>query len=93
MSGLASSRQILALASPKLLFGFESASPTIHKPRRNSCWKSVAPGSIVLTYIAEGHELKVTMSIGVSTVTPTDDDRKDMISAADIALYEAKNSS
>jgi diguanylate cyclase (GGDEF)-like protein len=45
------------------------------------------------TYIADGHELSVTVSIGVSTVTPTDDDElKDMISAADIALYEAKNS-
>ena len=44
-------------------------------------------------YIADGHEIKVTMSIGVSTVVPTDEDkRKDMISAADIALYEAKNS-
>ncbi len=45
------------------------------------------------TYIADGNELKMTLSIGVSTVTPTEDDElKDMISAADIALYEAKNS-
>ena len=45
------------------------------------------------TYIADGNELKVTLSIGVSTVAPTEDDElKDMISAADIALYEAKNS-
>ncbi len=45
------------------------------------------------TYIADGHEIKVTVSIGVCTVTPTDnDDLKDMIYAADIALYEGKNS-
>ena len=45
------------------------------------------------TYIADGNEIRVTMSIGVSTVSPTEEDeRKDMISAADIALYEAKNS-
>jgi len=41
---------------------------------------------------ADGNELHVTISIGVSSVTPTDqDDRKDLIAAADIALYEAKN--
>ncbi len=44
------------------------------------------------TYFADGNEIQVTVSIGVSTATPTDqDERKDMISAADIALYEAKN--
>ena len=44
------------------------------------------------TYIGDGQEIRVTMSIGVCTVTPDEnDDRKDMISAADIALYEAKN--
>ncbi|MDA0788448.1 MAG: sensor domain-containing diguanylate cyclase [Proteobacteria bacterium] len=44
-------------------------------------------------YLADGHEVNVTVSIGVCTATPNDhDDRKDMISAADIALYEAKNS-
>jgi diguanylate cyclase len=44
-------------------------------------------------YIVDGREVSVTVSIGVCTVTPTDDDEmKDMISAADIALYEAKNS-
>ncbi len=43
-------------------------------------------------YLIDGQEVKVTVSIGVSTVTPTDDDdMKDMIAAADIALYEAKN--
>ncbi len=41
---------------------------------------------------ADGHELHVTISVGVSTVTPVDlDERKDLVSAADIALYEAKN--
>ena len=41
---------------------------------------------------ADGNELHVTISIGVSSVTPTDqDDRKDLVAAADIALYEAKN--
>jgi diguanylate cyclase (GGDEF)-like protein len=43
--------------------------------------------------VADGHDLSLTVSIGVSTATPTDaDDRKDLISAADIALYGAKNS-
>jgi two-component system, sensor histidine kinase LadS len=43
-------------------------------------------------YIVDGREVNVTVSIGVCTVTPSDDDEmKDMISAADIALYEAKN--
>lgn len=40
-------------------------------------------------YVVDGHEIKVTVSIGVCTVTPSDnDDLKDMIHAADIALYE-----
>ncbi len=44
-------------------------------------------------YIVDGHKVNVTVSIGVCTVTPTDDDElKDVIAAADIALYEAKNS-
>ena len=44
------------------------------------------------TYIADGHEINVTMSVGVCTVTPTEtDEQKDVVSAADIALYEAKN--
>jgi two-component system, sensor histidine kinase LadS len=43
-------------------------------------------------YVADNQEIKVTVSIGVCTVTPTEtDERKDIISAADIALYEAKN--
>ncbi len=43
-------------------------------------------------YIVDGREVNVTVSIGVCTVTPSEDDvMKDMISAADIALYEAKN--
>jgi diguanylate cyclase len=44
------------------------------------------------TYIADKQEINVTMSIGVCTVTPKEtDELKDVISAADIALYEAKN--
>ncbi len=43
------------------------------------------------TYVADGHEINITVSIGVCTVTPGEkDERKDIISAADIALYEAK---
>jgi diguanylate cyclase len=40
-----------------------------------------------------GQTIGMTISIGVATALPTeDDDQQDLVSAADIALYEAKNS-
>jgi len=45
------------------------------------------------TITADNLELALTISIGVSTVIPQDqDERRDLISSADIALYEAKRS-
>jgi len=44
-----------------------------------------------LPIVADGNEIQITISIGVATITPhQDDDRKELIGAADTALYEAK---
>ena len=44
------------------------------------------------TYSADGHELQVTVSIGVATATPDDEVRsRDLIGWADTVLYEAKS--
>lgn len=44
-----------------------------------------------LPIVADGNELQITISIGVATITPRqDNDRKELIAAADGALYEAK---
>ena len=43
------------------------------------------------TYIADGNELRVTVSIGVATATPNDEVRsRDMVGWSDIVLHEAK---
>lgn len=43
------------------------------------------------TYSADGHELKVTVSIGVATALPDDEVRpRDLIGWSDAVLYEAK---
>jgi len=45
------------------------------------------------TFVADGHELQVTISIGVATVQPTNDTaQRDLIGWADNVLYEAKAS-
>ncbi len=44
------------------------------------------------TYLADGHELQVTVSIGVATATPDDEVRsRDLIGWSDAVLYEAKS--
>jgi diguanylate cyclase (GGDEF)-like protein len=44
-----------------------------------------------LPIVADKADIHVTISIGVSTITPRqDNDRKELIAAADTALYEAK---
>ena len=44
------------------------------------------------TYLADGHELQVTVSIGVATATPDDEVRsRDLIGWSDTVLYEAKS--
>ena len=44
------------------------------------------------TYSADGHELQVTVSIGVATATPDDEVRsRDLIGWSDTVLYEAKS--
>ncbi|HIE85390.1 MAG: sensor domain-containing diguanylate cyclase [bacterium] len=44
------------------------------------------------TYSADGHELQVTVSIGVATATPGDEVRsRDLIGWSDTVLYEAKS--
>jgi diguanylate cyclase (GGDEF)-like protein len=44
------------------------------------------------TYSADGHELKVTVSIGVATASPDDEVRpRDLIGWSDTVLYEAKS--
>ena len=43
------------------------------------------------TYIADGNELRVTVSIGIATATPNDEVRsRDLIGWSDTVLYEAK---
>jgi len=45
-----------------------------------------------LPITADGADIHITISIGVSTITPRqDNDRKELIAAADAALYEAKD--
>ncbi len=45
----------------------------------------------LMPVIADGHEIDMTISIGVSTITPEQGgDKKELIAAADSALYEAK---
>lgn len=45
------------------------------------------------TYSGDGHELKVTVSIGVATVSPDDEVApRDLIGWSDTVLYEAKSS-
>lgn len=44
-----------------------------------------------LSIFTEGNEINITISIGVSTITPRqDNDGRELIAAADKALYEAK---
>ena len=44
------------------------------------------------TYLVDGHELQVTVSIGVATATPDDEVRsRDLIGWSDAVLYEAKS--
>ena len=43
------------------------------------------------TFVADGHELKITISIGVATLTPDENNApRDLIGAADNQLYAAK---
>ncbi len=45
-----------------------------------------------LPIAADGNEIHITISIGVATMTPhQDNNRKELIAAADTALYEAKD--
>jgi diguanylate cyclase (GGDEF)-like protein len=45
-----------------------------------------------LPIVADGNDIHVTISIGVATITPQqDNNRKQLIGAADAALYEAKS--
>jgi len=44
------------------------------------------------TYLADGHDLQVTVSIGVATASPNDEVRsRDLIGWSDTVLYEAKS--
>ena len=44
------------------------------------------------TYLADGHDLQVTVSIGVATASPNDEIRsRDLIGWSDTVLYEAKS--
>ncbi len=43
------------------------------------------------TFMSDGHPLKITVSIGIATVSPADDiEPRDLIGRADSVLYEAK---
>lgn len=45
------------------------------------------------TYLGDGHELNVTVSIGVATITPTEEvSPRSLIGLSDTVLYEAKSS-
>lgn len=45
-----------------------------------------------LTVIAEGHTIKITVSIGIGSYTTSSDDIDQIIKRADLALYHSKNS-
>ena len=43
--------------------------------------------------VVDDHEIQARLSVGVCTVIPNDEDSpKDLVTSADLALYEAKSS-